>query len=1351
MKEKANAISKLIELSKEKHTYRHSDLKAMQADNDWAAAHLLSKLFFESEIIPNTYISFEQLNAIRKEFESKEEVIDIEILIKKFWIRIICGLVQVPTGIISASSQYEKLKDAEVEFNFLVEAALKFKENTPVEKSLFLEFVSEYQSKKGEVISLEKCKAIHLMEEKDETIRIYNINYNKPIFQYKDDLKFIGFLLEKQKQGDHYKLTIQREVLESIYTLHKSLFSETPTLEELIVQKVIVKNGTDYFLQLWSCEPDYWTTFGNKIGALLWELMKQSYMYAADGNLVRQWILKMQFIDAFIKSLDLIKFEDKKLILNSCYEILIDDNDLFGLDTEISKLVLSNRRSEYVIITNSPKIGFPDLTKAKNIFELFNLMEESNEVHQSDLLWMQESRWFIDKLIQTIVFYDDSEAGEDLKYSKIRRLLVEGFSRPYLLWRVCFFIYYWRPEIIPYLCLDENLSSLGFNLYFNTQKDRLFSEAIATDIKREIFYDNFNLVLSGLRNSHKLTNSEKAVKVFECLLIISENKWQFYRDTPTQQVLIERENLKRTFTGLVEVFKIKKLQGSYFGPTGEIHKYFFSTILTELFEIVKNYTSNRTYPDGVIGLSLVKMELLDLLFEMVISENYQQQKEEVQELEERAIVNQFLSEYCKVFNTKSVTQWSYQDAQMADVTPLWSNNQKGVELIPWEKWALYLEQFDLLPAFLMPSELKLKSTEDKWDKYNHFTIDKIRKHLEILILIHQRLRLKEFVYKQQGFKIDIVLSRIERSITDFITKYSIDDTLNASIDIFDDRHERTVFGSEENALIPILAQALNKFETLNKEEILKSLIKTSSLTKCLKLLEFLSSEADIAFIKKQIVGFDVSQYLDEKKYIPEIEKVVVKLSEFEEFVDKAKEALHFWQEKILTQRDNTEYLITYFRIKLIIAYYEGDENAIISEHAPPVDSFSTSKGFEFIAAETRDFYLGLVKLKNNDPESAYFIFNRLINSSKNDTSTIANNRFYSHIKLAETKKNLEEKDKCFSDAIIEWDAYENSIPIAERAFELEYTQENVWLNKLNVYHELQRNIDFDRLFNSLDRTYQLRKDFFEIRVNNSVKRGQYELAKQFVNEANGYHQSKDDTIPEFIRSAIEKLENEEDYKRLRHQYRDLISRSPEKLVLILPDNIVGKRNIHDYVLKQICNSVNNILDIINSIEKINNEDKYTDLLILCLQSRLRSWYWQIGNTRGGFSGSNKRNSGELDFVIDSADGERIATCEALLIHGKNTSTVTTHAIKTFNYDHRRKLFFILAYYSGTDFINHWVDYKTNIIPGITFPVGFPLLEKVEEINESFTNNSIRVLLAKHGNDLKVYHVFININYKLATP
>ena len=172
-KEKADKVSKVIELTKEKYKYRHSDINAINAKNDWAAPHLLSKLLFESELVSHTYISPEELNVFHKEFGTKNGTIDLTNLINKFWIRIIGGMIEIPSGISSAARQYEKIKDTEAEFNFLTEAAIHFKLDAGVEKAKFLAFLDDYQKKKRIIISLEKCKLVHLLEDKEEKIKIF--------------------------------------------------------------------------------------------------------------------------------------------------------------------------------------------------------------------------------------------------------------------------------------------------------------------------------------------------------------------------------------------------------------------------------------------------------------------------------------------------------------------------------------------------------------------------------------------------------------------------------------------------------------------------------------------------------------------------------------------------------------------------------------------------------------------------------------------------------------------------------------------------------------------------------------------------------------------------------------------------------------------------------------------------------------------------------------------------------------------------------------------------------------------------------------------------------------------------
>lgn len=1348
-REQAEKISKAILLAKEKRTYRHPDGQAHQADDHWAAATLLAGFLFEAEILPLVYMTEEDLLQIHAEVEAMESSVDLKELIDRHWIRIIGGIIEIPAVVRSGVLRYERIKEGADEYEFLADTKAALHPKTIILRSEFLERFTSYQEARDLNLSFERLTSIPWIEEAGENIKIHSLEYDKPVFEFKNELNFIRFLV--QKKPSELKLVIPAERLIAIHQRHKDFYPETPTLEELATQQVIMSKGENYYLNLWHTTPGYWGTLSSKIGFLLFTSMKDSGRYPEKTTLFRTWLLKMHFINASLESPVRMSTEDRADLLSYCVKALLEEKDLVGPDKEVSRLVLSGRDFEFVTIANESKIGFPDLNTAGDLFELFNLMEECDDVHHSNLLWIQESRWFTTQLIQVVVFFDNRYAADGIGYSSIRQLLHAGMTRPYLLWKTCWYIHYWKPEIIPYLCLDRKVASLVFQLYTISKPDPSLSDQQAGTLLKENIISCFDLLLSGLLTFSPEQGIEKSVPVFECLITLAENKWKLLAKEQTAHVIEQQQqHAHELLDAVVLTLENKKLPGSYHNSDGEFHPLFFPEILADLFKQVESYSSLKSYPGGVVGLSLIKMDLLSILLSLVFRETYQKQHVEEKHLEDMLLVKAFLSEYLRAFNTSSVNKWDFTEAATIDAVPIWATHQQGLELIPWSKWLLLLENHGLLPEFLSPRGLSLKQTENSWDHYNHYTVQKIRKHVEILMLAHQGLKENEYHYKQEGYKVETAIRRLELAIADYIDKYAVNDTSNRRMDILSDRHERRGFGSGERALLPLIAQALNKFEPVTKTAIIKSLLQTDSLTKCLRLMEFLTSEADIHLIREQIKNFDVTAYLGEKNYIPEIETVVVKLAEFEEFIEKAQEALLYWEHRVLTQRDDTEYCITSFRLKLLIAYWEGDEDTIIQAEGPDLDSFSTSRGFEFNREQTRNFYLGLVKLKHNKPEAAYTIFNGLMGVSKTDKAAIAINRFYSHITIAKEVTDKSAKEKILSKALMEWESYETSIPKEEKSYVLENVQENLWQNKLQVFHQLRRDKEFDQLFLSLDQTFQLRKDFFEIRMSNFLRRQQYEQAKTFADMAKRYHQSTDVPTPEFIRRAIEQLEDEDDYRRLRKDYQDMITRTPENLVQILPENLVGKRNLAAFVLKEICSSANALLDNINSIDKIDLEDKYSDLLISGLANKFTNWYWSVGNSRGGFSASNKNNPGELDFIIRSADNDRIATCEALLLHGKDTSDVTSHLIKTFNYDHRRKLFFIIVYYNGNNAVKHWKDYQNNIIPNIQYPEDFPLHEAAEEIDENFTNNSVKALLAKHGEHTLVYHVFINLNYKIAT-
>lgn len=1349
LNQQSEEIANQIKLSKAKLTYRQPTAFAIQSDYDWNASFFFAMLLFESQIKPNTFLTERDLSELHESFEKKDGTLDIEVLKNRFWIRNVLGIIEIPSLISNAVRHFEKIEEAEAEFNFLRDAIKNFKKGNDIGLQEFMLFFEKYQQEKSLRISIDLCKiAFHLKLENDK-VTINNIRYNEPLFVHKRELKFIETVLEKQKEGDRHCLQIDSNRLQSIHKNHKSVFSKTPPIDDLIAEGVIKKEDKHYTLKIGHSNLQYGETLYNKISPQLFALMRGSEDYREDAELLKEWLLKLSFVADFNHSSEGFNAEDTSLILETSLTILLNEKEVAGADTEIDKLVLSGRHSGYSINQGSIKKHFPDLTKSKNVFELFQQLQECNETGQNDMLWIQETRWLIADLTSLIVFFDNGKGEDGLSYPHIRKLILAGKDSPYLLWKTCFYIYYWKPELIPYLIVDPSICSLAFKLYFISSVDDGYPKEHAAILKNGIACKCFGLLLSSLYSNRQIQPAERAVPIFECLKLLLESKQEININRRSNSLNEEISFLSKLYIDLASVLKGQKLQEPVFGGTFESRKHLYEETLEGLYQQIKDYDGQAIYRASVIGVPFVKLQLYGLVLGLIQLCTSQKKAGDAPTLNAGSLAQKFLSEYTKAFNCSTVKTWDYFESMNKETVPIWSSQYKAEAVsIKWHDWALLLEEHELLEQFLQPLDLKLQPSGDTFDKYNYYTVEKIRTHLEILLSIHEHLKNSETAYKQKGKKVGSALYKLELSISRFIVKYSVTDTQNARIDIFSDRNENAISGVHGNELLPKLAQAINKFSSENKTTILTALTQSDPITKCLKLLEFLSNESDRDFIKKQMTGLDVASYLDEKNYIPEIETVVTKLAEFEEFTEKAKEALEYWKNRILTRRDNKEYQITYFRLKLLIAYYAVDEQTIVQEKSPTSERFHGSNGHVFRSEETRSFYLGLVKLKKDMPEEAYKIFNELMRSTESEKSSIAVNRFYSHIAFAEANQDRREKEKMLAEALAEWELYEQGLPEKDRDAVLSFSKENVWLNKLAVYHKLRRDSDFDTLYTSLEKHFQLRKDFFECRISNLIERAYYEQAKAVLKEAKDYHQSEDGVLPEFIKEARERLENEDDFVRLRKEFQDMVSRTPEKLVQILPENLIGKRKLPDYVLKEICGSANDILDYINSIEEIGLEDKYTDLLLLSLQARLRNWHWHVGNTRGGFAATNKRNNGELDFIIKGADQERIATCEALLLHGKNTSTVTTHSIKTFNYDHRRKLFFVLAYYSGSDFPSHWKDYKTNILPNIEYPEGFPISGAIEEIDEPYTNASIKAALVNHGDDTRVYHVFININYKL---
>jgi len=395
LREKADQIFKLIEVTKEKHFDTRPEKEAIQADNNWGAARLLATLFYAGDFLPDTYIMVGDIERYLAAFEAANGPFDYDALLDKCWIRIIGDMPEVATAVADGAKQYQKVKEAEAEFDFLILAVEKFKTDKPITKDLYVDYLQQYQKDKGIELDLAKCKAFNWLYDKDDKIKASGLEYYKPLFKYKKELEFVSFLMEKKTLGSKYRLVLGRDQLEKICGTHKNFYPATPSIDDFISQELIIREGDIYFLNLWNCQPDYWVALHNKIGLLLFRQMKDSAQYVLHGELFKTWILKMNLVNVLIESPELMTIDEVEMILNYSCETLLNENDLIGSGKEADRLLLSKHQSKFVILVNAENIGFPDLNAAKNIFELFNLMEDCNDLHQSDLLWLQEIRYLM--------------------------------------------------------------------------------------------------------------------------------------------------------------------------------------------------------------------------------------------------------------------------------------------------------------------------------------------------------------------------------------------------------------------------------------------------------------------------------------------------------------------------------------------------------------------------------------------------------------------------------------------------------------------------------------------------------------------------------------------------------------------------------------------------------------------------------------------------------------------------------------------------------------------------------------------------------------------------------------------
>jgi hypothetical protein len=1281
------------------------------------------------------------LQEIKDEFtkETKLEV-NIDTLFEKEWLRTITDIVCMPAAIRGSIYSVRKIKNCKNEILFL--RTVK-KDNYGVLSTIeFEKLTKQYHQENAIELNIEKAVDAHLLSIDKDKVKLNNIAYYNPIIDNWNEFLFLAFFYDKI-QGEYSNLIISKDKLTSLHEDHFKKYALTPTLSEMLSSGLgLGIDGTDeYIISLFQeryCSDE---TLDEE-GAMLWRKLNTTQNMSQE-KLLKTWFRKM-IIKGGHKS-DIHKYlinHEKDQFNKAAVTVIMQEIDLKVSHTEYKKalldyylnhdlltLQLAERLTDYKLVKDS-----------KDAFDTMTAISIAQRGTTDDYLYFAQScRETISYLIRQIV---KSHSCENFQIGNINALTEDIHQKPYLLWTICFWLWELRPELLPALMLNTRISSAIFSLVKKiTISPHTFESS--SEIKFRITSTLFKHLLNILQLNEDVSQEEKAKIIFDCLLTITTPQFQIKGQTPKHQRENQDEAIRLAETVRSE-FANRPNQYSIYNNHIHTNEKYYSALLKDLFALINELIQENKYDNRSLDFHYEK--ILFLIFLSKLSKDIPS-KNKLLRLDTYELSKSILDCYTNTISATNVLSLDSDTWEQKEATPILSAAFQNIESIDWATAYLLLEEENLSSRFLNPANLTFNDSRDEYDDFNRFIIHKLRAHLKVLMVTYAQLKDREPELRQRGVQIPSILIPLQNAILDIAIPFSINEPLKRRFDIFNNIDERPTFVNQQGELLPELGVVANHFAAPEREKLINALLRTDTLIRVLKLIEIMSSEQDQMFLLTYLNTLKLQEEL-KKLSLNDFQFLLSNLSKHSQFQDKARAVLSYWE--VITESRKSDFLsneitATTYRTKLLLAYQANDLKSIEEVPEPGHDIYINIT--KLYPRNEKDFYKALYHFNNDNPEEAYSLYNDLIYRKDDDTISIALNRFASKLKWAEKENEVLKKNILFSEALNEWDNYQENLPSDTS---LESIAEKLLYNRLVALNALEKFDEFDNAYSALNFIDRVKPGYFKIGVRNRLTRKMDPEALGLIKDATEFHKLKDGTIPDFVKEMNNLVVEKNDPETLKNLFSTVLGANPAALVKLIPDSINDGNDPISYILNYIIDTASDMLSKINSVAEVSFEDKYSDLMIWGLNNSMKFHYWGVSPARGGFSDSKLNNPGEIDFKVCAGNGEELAICEALNLNGENNYEVSKHSIKIFNYTPSKQGLFLIVYYKGPEknFLKSWEKYKNSIQYNVDFP------ESYQIVNGSFIDSSnkhnlaaVRVGNSSHGQGITLHHVFININYK----
>ncbi|MBA0885138.1 hypothetical protein [Flavobacterium undicola] len=1324
----------------------HKNEKAFEADINWNASIFFSKIIITAKV-SDYYWSKNKLESFTSDYNSKNDTtIDINSLIDKYWIREVVGLIKIPDAIRKITYDFEQKQNYQQELIFLRELYKNNNSKQEISKKDYSEYLKEY--KKNNQLSLDETWLtkhwITSKKEEDENVKIGNIDYYFTLLDNWNDIHFLYSLKNKKNKQEVRGLAILKEDFNFIHTTHKSYFTNSPTIEELKQQQVIHEIGSEYYINFYNAKISYWDALSDKIAGLVWESIINNQTIPNDKERVKIYLNKILYWEnSWTEFYKHTTISSKELFVRAAFDLVLEDIDITGVKNEFFKCYLDDNISSRYAFQSGVDLSGDNLKTSSSYYEFYENMHSLSDKYQGNLFYVQGVRNHLAFLIKTIICCDQEFSnvvdGDRIKtehFPLIKQLLKNGLEKPYLLWKTCHFLLQDKPTIIPYLLVEPEFSSLAFNLITRIKIESSIDN-INKEIKLKLYEKSIKLILDTLLSKSDYSNNEIALLTFQLYKEINKDKFQSLSNVRTLDEEYKiRENHKKSESLLITIIENCPINGYNVNTINR--EYLLPVIFLNLVNLFKDYKESEKYLNGTIQFSIAKLDGLSWLSKCIYYSKYENQFSNIEEIREE-LSTIFKDAYLKKIEQRIITKKDFYTNELIVGLPNWSERNERLALIEWIYPMVLMKQTNQLHNFLTP-KFSLKKAKTEYNEENRFIAKKIRTHLFVLLKVLNKITSHNEDYFLIQNHLKHIKIEIEKQIMTLLKQYAVVGK-PSKIDILSSSFELQLFGnSKEEELLPQIAQAINWFD--DKNEIINVLISSSDLLRLLIILDWITSEGLKKEIIEKIKRAKIIEFFDSQSWLPEIELTLTKLSQYKDLVEQTKDALEYWENNIIPRRKDEKDKQVSFAINLMLAYNEKDINKINELNGPKQNTFGAR---DFKAYHHKQFFIGLINFESN-PEAAYQIFDTLYNQFK-ESPSISINRFAAKINWATKSDNELTKNKLLNEALQEWKDAEENLPKGA----IDEIKDKVWINKLTVFYNLRDFTEFEKLYLELPIPYQMMEDIISMKIEMFIIQEKQQEAIYLLQKAKEYHKASDGSNPEFISKLQSTVDDKSDIRLLKSTYLEIFSKKPKTLIQIFPEKLNGQIEIEKFLTKEFGIALNKVLDKIQAIDKIDSEDRYNDLVQLALESRFNIFEWIVKEqSRGGFSASGY-SLGERDILIQDSNSETITVCEAF-IHRDFTRT-ESHLYKIFNYHHNRNHFITLIYDLGAQdkFEQKWNIYLNDTVSKIKYPIGFEIdTNQTKDVTNEFDykNSAIKIGVTTHGKNINIYHLMVNLNYKV---